>query len=241
MGNVRRSLAGATAAALAALVMTGCGQRPHYASDGTPLPAAYKEVGQLPERLAADGTTIVVGDPAAPTTVRLYEDPRCPIVEEFEATGAPALHGMTLRRETRTEYVLASFRDDRVGGDGSKRAVNALRAALEAGKFTEYRAVVFAHMRENEDAGGFSTENLLNLAIQVPGLRSATFDSAVSTMKYADFVTASQERYERAGGDDPLGPGTPAVAVNGTWIQGAQRDLIFGRTSFGRLLSQVNS
>ncbi|WP_420716615.1 thioredoxin domain-containing protein [Streptomyces sp. H27-H1] len=84
--------------------------------------------------------TIVVGDPAAATTVQLYEDPRCPVVEEFEATGAPALREMTLRRKTKTEYTLASFRDDRVGGDGSKRAVDALRAALDAGKFTEYHA-----------------------------------------------------------------------------------------------------
>ncbi|WP_255311989.1 thioredoxin domain-containing protein [Streptomyces sp. PTY087I2] len=182
------------------------------ARGGTPAPPAYAGVEELPEELAADGTTIVVGDPAAATTVRLYEDPRCPFVEEFEATGAPALREMTLLREVKTEYTLASFRDDRVGGDGSKRAVNALRAALDAGKFTEYHAVIFENMTVNELAGGYTTASLLKLADQVEGLRSETFDSAVTTMKYKDFVTASQKTYETAGGDDPRGPGTPRLS-----------------------------
>ncbi|MFB7374904.1 DsbA family protein [Streptomyces sp. NPDC056222] len=208
---------------------------------GTPAPAAYTGVEELPEKLAADGTTIVVGDPAAATTVRLYEDPRCPVVEEFEATGAPALREMTLRREANTEYTLASFRDDRVGGDGSKRAVNALRAALDAGKFTEYHAVMFENMAENELAGGYTTASLLELADQVEGLRSETFDSAVATMKYKDFVTVSQRTYEAAGGDDPRGPGTPTVAINGTEVKGDQYGWLFEKESFALLLNSARN
>lgn len=208
---------------------------------GAPRPASYAGVEELPENLAADGTTIVVGDPAAATTVRLYEDPRCPVVEEFEATGAPALREMTLRREAKTEYTFASFRDDRVGGDGSKRAVNALRAALDAGKFTEYHAVLFDSMAENELAGGYTTASLLELAGQVEGLRSETFDSAVTTMKYRDFVTASERTYEAAGGDDPRGPGTPTVAINGTQITGDQYGWLFEKKLFGLLLNSAHN
>ncbi|MFH8491999.1 DsbA family protein [Streptomyces longisporoflavus] len=206
---------------------------------GTPAPKAYSGVEELPEKLAADGTTIVVGDPAAATAVRLYEDPRCPVVEEFEATGAPALREMTLRRETRAEYTLASFRDDRVGGEGSKRAVNALRAALDAGKFTEYHAVIFESMAENELAGGYTTASLLELADQVAGLRSERFDSAVATMKYKDFVTDSQKKYEAAGGDDPRGPGTPTVVINGTEVKGDRYGLLFEEESFALLLNSA--
>ncbi|WP_326586726.1 thioredoxin domain-containing protein [Streptomyces sp. NBC_01294] len=184
---------------------------------------------------------VVVGDPAAATTVRLYEDPRCPVVEEFEATGAPALREMTLRREAKTEYTLASFRDDRVGGDGSKRAVNALRAALDAGKFTEYHAVLFENMAENELAGGYTTASLLELADQVEGLRSDTFDSAVATMKHKDFVTASEKTYEAAGGDDPRGPGTPTVAINGTQIKGGLYDWLFEKETFHLLLNSADN
>ncbi|MET9438069.1 thioredoxin domain-containing protein [Streptomyces sp. NPDC006551] len=223
--------------------MTGCAPRERSTDDsgaGAPLPAAYTGVEELPEELASDGTTIVVGDPAAATTVRLYEDPRCPVVEEFEATGAPALREMTLRREAKTEYTLASFRDDRVGGDGSKRAVNALRAALDAGKFTEYHAVLFENMAENELAGGYTTASLPELAGHVERLRSETFDSAVATMKYKDFVTASQKTYEAAGGDDPRGPGTPTVAINGAQITGGLYDWLFEKESFDQLLDSAH-
>ncbi|MFI5868196.1 DsbA family protein [Streptomyces sp. NPDC051546] len=238
MRNVR-GLAATTAAGIAVLMMAGCAPNaPSTEAKGVSrvLPAAYASVEDLPEELAADGTTIVVGDPAAVTTVRLYEDPRCPVVEEFEATGAPALREMTLRRAARTEYTLASFKDDRLGGDGSKRAVNALRAALDAGKFTEFHAVLWENMAETELAGGYTTDSLLGLAGKVEGLRSETFDSAVATMKYKDFVTASEKTYEAAGGDDPRGPGTPTVAIDGAKIAEALSGSIFDEESFDELL-----
>ncbi|MER5477777.1 thioredoxin domain-containing protein [Streptomyces sp. NPDC002734] len=191
---------------------------------------------ELQEVLAADGTTIVVGDADAAVTVELFEDPRCPVVEEFEATGGPALREKLARGEVRAEYTFASFKDDRIGGDGSKRAVNALRAALEADKFAEYHAVLFESAGAIEFAGGFTTASLLSLADQVEGLRSRTFDDAVRTMKYEDFVTASEEAYEAYDGDDPRGPGTPTVVINGSRMTGGMYDLIFDKESFGMLL-----
>jgi hypothetical protein len=78
----------------------------------------------LPEALGSDGTTITVGDPDAETRVQLYEDPRCPVCEEFETTGGgPRLQEAMLDHRVRTEYTLASFLDDRLGGSGSKKAV----------------------------------------------------------------------------------------------------------------------
>ncbi|MGW0310630.1 thioredoxin domain-containing protein [Streptomyces flavidovirens] len=238
-----RGLAATTAAGIV-LMVAGCAPKAQSTEDkgaGTPQPVPYAGVEELPEKLAADGTTIVVGDPAAATTVRLYEDPRCPVVEEFEATGAPALREMTLRREAKTEYTFASFRDDRVGGDGSKRAVNALRAALDESKFTEYHAVLFENMAENELAGGYTTASLLELAGQVEGLRSKTFDSAVATMKYKDFVTASEKTYEAADADDPRGPGTPTVAINGTQITDDLYGRLFEKESFDQLLNSAHN
>ncbi|AWZ08687.1 MULTISPECIES: thioredoxin domain-containing protein [unclassified Streptomyces] len=238
-----RGLAVASAVAAIAVVLTaGCAQTAQSTdakSASTPRPVSYAAVGELPETLAADGTTIVVGDPAAATTVRLYEDPRCPYVDEFEAGGAPVLRAMTLRREAKTEYTFASFRDDRVGGDGSKRAVNALRAALDAGLFTEYHTVLMENMAKSERAGGYTTNSLLYLADQVPSLRSEAFDSAVATMKYNDFVMASEKAYEAAGGDDPRGPGTPTVVINGTQITGARYAWLFEERSFGQLLKSA--
>ncbi|WP_405495993.1 DsbA family protein [Streptomyces sp. NBC_00096] len=229
----------ATVVAASVLVpaLTGCGVRdPAYAARAE-VPS-YAAIEQAPESLADDGTTILVGDPGALTTVRVYEDPRCPVVEEFELTGgASALRTMTVRREVKTEYTLASFRDERMGGDGSKRAVNALRAALDAGRFAELHRVLFQHQAEIEAGGGFTTESLLALADKVEGLRGAEFDRAVATMKYEGFVTASEAAYEAA--DGPVGPGTPTVVVNGKRIPESSSGVLFDEELFGTLLTSI--
>ncbi|WP_031080527.1 DsbA family protein [Streptomyces sp. NRRL S-118] len=231
----------------------GCAPRRSQAADVTPnaqppgdaRPAAgtetalYASAERLPERAAPDGTTIVVGNPGARSTVHVYEDPRCPVVEEYERTGAEALQKLLLMGEIKAEYTFASFKDDRLGGDGSKRAVNALRAALEKGKFVEYHAVLFENQAAVESSSGFTTERLLKLAEKVPGLRGEAFDLAVRTTKYSSFVTASQQAYQETG-DDPIGPGTPTIVVNGHNIDGGLYGFNFDATVFRLLVTDLH-
>ncbi|WP_226967043.1 DsbA family protein [Streptomyces phaeolivaceus] len=216
------------------LLLGGCGQRAGLV-EGQSLYASLRE---LPEELDDDGTTIRVGDPNAPVTLRLYEDPRCPYCEEYEQTGGgPAARERTLRRTVVTEYTLASFLDDRVGGSGSKKAVNALRAALEEGRFAEYHAVLYQNQPE-EIVDGFTDAYLLELAAEVEGLRGPAFDSAVKTMKYHDFVSRSQKAYERAG-SDPRGPGTPTAVINGKRVREMYSGVLYDRAAFDELLDSV--
>lgn len=163
----------------------------------------------------------MVGDPSAAVVVRLYEDPRCPACEEFETSGAgPELRDATVLRDAVTEYTLASFLDDRVGGSGSKKAVNALRAALEEGRFAEYHEVLYDNQPE--------------------GLRGPAFDSAVKGMKYRAFVTASEKAYERAGGkEEPEGPGTPTAVINDVRIPAEYNGLLFDGAVFTDLLAEI--
>lgn len=83
--------------------------------------APHRSLEEVPEKPAADGTTIVVGDPSAAVVVRLHEDPRCPVCEEFETSGAgPEPRDATVLRDAVTEYTLASFLDDlRLRGQGA--------------------------------------------------------------------------------------------------------------------------
>ncbi|WP_037863384.1 DsbA family protein [Streptomyces sp. NRRL S-237] len=238
--TVRRWVAAVAWGALA-VATAGCGQGAYATSStGAAAPATYAGITDLPEALAADGTTITVGDPLAKTVVRLYEDPRCPVVVDFESTGAKAIRAQTFKRQVRTEYTLASFKDVRLGGDGSKRAVNALRAALDGQRFAEYHAVLMDNQTVVEESGGFTTERLLELAEQVPGLRGEAFDTAVSTMKYQDFVTASQSAYEHTG-DDPIGPGTPSFAIDSKLVPEEFRGLFFEERLAEDLLTLVRT
>ncbi|MFD7475985.1 DsbA family protein [Streptomyces sp. NPDC059837] len=220
--------------AAAVLMLAGCGQRAAQAKPG------FESAEKLPEKLGKDGTTILVGDPDAKMTVHLYEDPRCPYCEKFETTGGSSkLRDAMLDRRTRTEYTLASFLDDRAGGNGSKKAVNALRAALEQGKFVEYHEVLYAHQPE-ESTDGYTDAYLLELAGKVEGLRRPEFSAAVKNMKYRSFVTASQKAYERAGGaKDPEGPGTPTAAINGKQIPTEYNGLLYDSDAFAELLQKI--
>lgn len=226
---------GTAAVAVAAVVgmsllVAGCGQR--YAEP-------YDSLAQVPEKLAANGTTITVGDPTADVTVHLYEDMRCPYCEEFETTGGgPELREAVLRREVKAEYTLASFLDDRLGGSGSKKAANALRAALEADRFAEYHEVLYAHQPE-ETVDGFTDARLLELAGQVDGLRTPAFESAVKTMKYRAFVTAAEHAYEIAGTEVGEGPGTPTAVINDIRLPEEIGGVLYEPKPFAELLDLI--
>ncbi|MFI2762539.1 DsbA family protein [Streptomyces echinatus] len=242
---VRRVLATAVAVAVAGGSLAGCGGRSRPAGTESGRPDAAKATpyagpADVPERLGNDGTTITVGDPAAPVTVHLYEDPRCPVCKEFETTGAaPELRAATVRREAKTQYTLASFLDGRLGGQGSRKAVNALRAALDKGRFAEYHDVLYANQPE-ESVDGFTDSSLLQLAGRVPGLRGPDFDAAVKTMKYRSFVTEAEDAYERAGGaQDPKGRGTPTAEINDVPVPVQYNGLLFDKKIFGDMLRTI--
>ncbi|MEU2714185.1 thioredoxin domain-containing protein [Streptomyces sp. NPDC007205] len=250
---VHRGFAASVAAAVIGMSAVGCGSGHQSAGsedDGSvakgkatsPARPGYAGLSEVPERLGKDGTTIMVGDPAAPVAVHLYEDPRCPVCKEFETTGgAPRLRAATVRREAKTQYTLASFLDARLTGSGSEKAVNALRAALDKGKFAEYHDVLYAH-QPAESVDGFTDAYLLKLAGRVPGLRGPDFDSAVKTMKYRSFVTRSEKAYEEAGGaQGPKGPGTPTADINDVRVPAEYNGVLFDGDVFSGLLAKIRA
>ncbi|MGV9560934.1 DsbA family protein [Streptomyces sp. NPDC003480] len=194
----------------------------------------------MPERVEPDGTSILVGDPQARVTVHLFEDPRCPYCKDFETSGGgPILTKWILRRKVKVEYTMASFLDGRLGGNGSKKAVDALRAALEEGRFAEYHAVLYQN-QPSEEEDGFTDARLLQLAGKVKGLRSPSFDTAVKSMKYRDFVDSSEKAFAAAGhynGHD--GPGTPTAEVNGYRIPVEYSGLLYKADLFDKYLARV--
>lgn len=112
------------------------------------------------------GGVITVGDPKAGHTVKLYEDARCPICKKFEETGAQALVKPLAEGKVKVEYTLASFLDKNLGGHGSVNAANALRASVDAGKFPQFHAAVFANQPESETEDAYTPEFLLKIMRQ---------------------------------------------------------------------------
>lgn len=207
--RTRRACAAAAAVVATALAATACSAS--APTSPTATAAEHTEaLAELPASVA--GPRILVGRAKAPHTVTVFVDPRCSYCAKFEASAGPVLADEAAAGRVRVEYVIASFLDARTGGTASARAANALRASVEAGpgRFEEYQAALFASRPSGESRDGFSTDHLLRIADQVPGLRSETFDKAVRADAYATWVAASQRAFEDSGVD-----GTPTVLVDG--------------------------
>ncbi|MBN0044165.1 thioredoxin domain-containing protein [Streptomyces actuosus] len=236
-GPGRRTAAvAATAAVLVGMLATGCGGRAsgkdHGAASATAQ--AYTDVHEIPESIAPDGTTVRIGSPQAKVVVHVYEDLRCPVCKEFETQGGgEGLRDLVLSGGVRVEYTLASFLDERLAGEGSQKAANALRAALDAGRFVEYHEMLFAHQPE-ESVDGYTDAFLLKTASEIEGLRSTRFDAAVHGMKYRDFVAASEKAFEASGV-----PGTPGMKVNGNFVGDQLKDQIFDRQTLPLVIALV--
>ncbi|MER6126309.1 thioredoxin domain-containing protein [Streptomyces sp. NPDC001795] len=243
--RVGRRLTAAVLTGMLGAAVASCGARHPVAADRggqqTPDKAAYTRLAGVPEQVEPDGTSILVGDPQARMTVHLYEDPRCPYCQQFETSGGgPVLTKWTLRRKVKVEYTMASFLDGRLGGNGSKKAVNALRAALEEGKFAEYHAVLYQN-QPSEEEDGFTDARLLQLASKVKGLRSPSFDTAVKSMKYRDFVDSSEKVFAAAGHyNGHAGPGTPTAEIDGYRIPVKYGAILYKADLFDEYLSRVN-
>lgn len=174
---------------------------------------------------AVDGAKVVVGKPDAPRTAQVLVDPKCGHCARFEGAGGESLLKLAVAGQVKIEYLLASFLD-RDGASGSVKAVNALRASADAGKFAEFHAAVFA----SQPKGKFTDELLLRIADRVPGLRGAAFDAAVKDQKYKGWVAEAEKGFEATGAQ-----GTPMVLVEGKPV-GSKDGSLFDAGAFTRAL-----
>jgi protein-disulfide isomerase len=179
-----------------------------------------------------DGTTILVGDPAAPHSVTVEEDPRCPVCKQFEQANDAKLIALATAGKVSLRYVLASFIDNNSGGYGSHRAVNALRASVQENRFPAYHKLLFDH-QPPESTDGFTTPVLLSLAHQVPGLVSTPFQTAVTSNRYVAFANRAESAFLAAGAT-----GTPTVKIDGTTLTGADGNAVLTAAGFASVLAR---
>ncbi|MFC9308710.1 DsbA family protein [Streptomyces sp. NPDC057011] len=220
-------MAAVAAAALLGGAVAGCGG----GDQGKPAATAVVRTSPLADVLAklpakVEGAKVVVGSPDAPRTVQVLVDPRCGYCARFEEAGGEVLLKLAADGKVKVEYLLASFLD-RDGASGSVKAVNALRASVDAGRFAEYHAAVFA----SQPKGKFTDELLLEIADKVPGLRGPAFDAAVAETAYKEWAGEAEKAFEATGVQ-----GTPAVLVEGRPV-GAKDGSLFDAKAFTATLA----
>lgn len=174
-----------------------------------------------------DGTTVVIGKSTAKKTLKLYEDPRCPICATFEQTVGPTVTKDLDAGKYKIQYIGGTFLDgdsDEKGkiqigsrGEGSKNAMSAMGAALNVSQeaFLEYKSALYsAKYHPEETTDKFKSDDyLIKVANTVDALKNnTTFQNAVKNGTYDAWALAMSETWST--NKDGVN-GTPSLVMDG--------------------------
>ncbi|MEU1591425.1 thioredoxin domain-containing protein [Streptomyces sp. NPDC005708] len=175
-----------------------------------------------------DGTTVVIGKSSAPKTLKVYEDPRCPICAQFEQTVGSTVKQDIDAGKFKIQYIGGTFIDgDALGkgtigsrGEGSKNALSAMGAALNVSPeaFLEYKTALYSqkwHPDETDDK--FKKDDyLIEVANTVPALKdNAKFQTAVKNGTYDAWAMAMSKSFDT--NKDGV-TGTPSFVMDGKML-----------------------
>ncbi|MFH8384042.1 DsbA family protein [Kitasatospora sp. NPDC018058] len=177
--------------------------------------SAASSAGQLvvpANATGPDGTVITYGKADAPHTMEVYEDFRCPVCKHFEAANGQTVKQLTEDGQIKVEFHLAAFLDKNLGGKGSRTALAAAGAALNEGvdKFKAFHDVLYANQPDEREDGFGDVDHILDLAGQVPGLKTDAFVKAVTDKTYAPWAAKVADAFNNS-----QVTGTPTVKVDG--------------------------
>ncbi|MGW4815229.1 DsbA family protein [Kitasatospora cineracea] len=176
--------------------------------DGTATASAVAPANTSP----ADDTVVVYGKADAPHTLSVYEDFRCPVCQAFETSAGKTVQQLADQGDYKIEYHLATFLDGNLGGKGSRTALAAAGAALNEGvdKFKAFHDVLYANQPAESEDGFGDVNHLLDLAGQVPGLKTEAFTKAVTDGTYKGWAAKVSTAFNKSGVS-----GTPTVKLDG--------------------------
>ncbi|GAA1983209.1 DsbA family protein [Kitasatospora viridis] len=154
---------------------------------------------------------IVPDGPAnAPSTLTVYEDPRCPACGAFEHEFSATVDQLQDQGKLYGNYHIVSFIDRHDSGKGSKNGANALGCAQDAGYFRAYHDVMYKNQPDETVDTWKDKSKLIDLAKQVPGLDSPTFENCVNTNHFGSWVSAVEQDFDKSGYTS-----TPTILLNG--------------------------
>ncbi|MEU6555149.1 thioredoxin domain-containing protein [Streptomyces sp. NPDC046915] len=163
------------------------------------------------------GTTVVIGKDSAKKTLKVYEDPRCPVCAQFEQ-----VVGATVKKDIddgkyKIQYIGGTFIDNHDNGQGSKNALSAMGAALNVSPeaFAEYKTALYStKWHPDEKVDKFKDDSyLIKVADTVPALKNNTaFQNAVKKGTYDAWAMAMSKTFDT---NKEGVTGTPSFVMNG--------------------------
>ena len=164
-----------------------------------------------------NGTTVVIGKATAKKTLKIYEDPRCPVCAQFEQTVGSTFKKDLDAGKYKFQYVGATFIDNKDNGEGSKNALSALGAALNVSDeaFLEYKTALYStKWHPDETSDKFKDDAyLIKVANTVSALKNNTkFQDAVKKGTYDAWAMAMSKTFDK--NKDGV-TGTPGFVMDG--------------------------
>ncbi|MFF7749916.1 thioredoxin domain-containing protein [Streptomyces sp. NPDC007971] len=189
------------------------------------------------------GTTVVIGKDTAKKTLKVYEDPRCPVCSEFEQSV-----GATVKKDIddgkfKIQFIGATFIDNHDNGVGSKNALSALGAALNISPeaFLEYKSALYsAKFHPDENTDSFKDDSyLIKVADTVPALKNNTkFQDAVKKGTYDAWAMAMSKTFDAAAKQGVRG--TPSFVMDGKKLTvGSQGNPPMSPADFTRVVDEA--
>jgi protein-disulfide isomerase len=182
---------------------------------------ATQAVAAVPAGVTTAGG-VIVGEANARHHLVVFEDPQCPVCGEFEKTSGAVVQHAVAAGTVSVEYRMRSFL-----GPESVRAVAALGAATDEGKFEALRETLFAH-QPPERTGGYTIDQLIDLGAQA-GLTDTAYVDKVKAQTYAPWAKRVDDQASRDGN-----VGTPELRLDGKTLDNAKA---FNPTTLAALLS----
>ena len=179
--------------------------------------SAPRDVSANPATTGDPGGIIYGADHAAPVTLEIFEDVRCPICKIYEGLFSGITREYADAGKIKVHYHMVDLIDRNLGGQGSLVGGAALGCAqdVSSADFIAYHDLFFKNQpKETTDSYG-SVPNVLNLANQVQGLRGATFDACVTSGKYAQWVRSNFDAMRTKAEALGVQVGTPAYYLDG--------------------------
>ncbi|QOV38958.1 DsbA family protein [Streptomyces ferrugineus] len=176
-----------------------------------------------------NGTTVVIGKDSAKKTLKMYEDPRCPVCASFEQAAGSVVDKDIEEGKYKLQFIGGTFldgdslEDGKIGanGEGSKNAMSAMGAALNVSPeaFLKYKNALYSakyHPQETDDK--FKDDDyLIEVANTVPALKdNAKFQNAVEKGTYDAWALAMSKAFDT--NKDGV-TGTPSFVIDGKKLE----------------------
>ncbi|MGH3719452.1 MAG: DsbA family protein [Pseudonocardiaceae bacterium] len=218
-GRGSREVIAGVAIVVVLIIVVGVGLLVQSRNKTGPLgPAIPVAAAGVEYRVAAQGDTIVTGNPQAPVTIDIYEDFMCPVCGQFEKLYHPRLAQAAADGKAKVVYHPVAILDDRsVPAGYSTLAAGATLCATQSGIFPRFHDSLYA-TQPPEGGQGWTSAQLVQLGRSLGA--GGGFEGCVQTGAQQRVAADTQAASRYISGLSPEHQfGTPSVLVNGSLIK----------------------